>query len=150
MKQDSVMHRLSEVVGEEGEVRRDAAFARTGFAGDGGGRVLCCAAAPRWLRRALAQPDTAAVVAPPDLAAEVPEGIGVLVAEDAEMAFWRLHNRLARASPAADSLEEAGLDSLDKASFFLEVETATGVKIPDAAYEEIDSIDGVIAAVKAG
>jgi len=47
----------------------------------------------------------------------------------------------------ADSLEEAGLDSLDKASFFLEVETATGVKIPDAVYEEIDTIDGVIAAV---
>ena len=62
---------------------------------------------------------------------------------------------LAKVAPATDwsavaadaSLEEAGLDSLDKASFFLEVETAAGVKIPDALYEEIDSIDGVIAAL---
>lgn len=90
------MHRLAEVAAFEGAVLRDAAFDRTGFAGDGGGRVLCCAAAARFLRRALAQPETAAVVVPPDLAAEVPEGIGALVAEDAEMAFWRLHNRLAR------------------------------------------------------
>jgi acyl carrier protein len=47
----------------------------------------------------------------------------------------------------ADSLAEAGLDSLDKASFFLEVETATGVKVPDEAYDEVDSLEGVLAAV---
>lgn len=49
-----------------------------------------------------------------------------------------------------DSLAEAGLDSLDKASFFLEVETATGLKVPDDAYDEIDSLEGVLAAVSAG
>ena len=38
-----------------------------------------------------------------------------------------------------DSLSEAGLDSLDKATFIMKVEEVAGTSIPDAAYEEIDT-----------
>jgi len=49
---------------------------------------------------------------------------------------------------AADgSLEDAGLDSLDKATFIMKVEEATGLSIPDESYEAMDSIDGVVAYV---
>lgn len=52
---------------------------------------------------------------------------------------------------SSESLEEAGLHSLDKASFFLEVETETGVRIPDEVHEVhegIDSIEGRQEALK--
>jgi acyl carrier protein len=42
------------------------------------------------------------------------------------------------------SLSEAGLDSLDKATFFLNVEEAVGTSIPDSAYENIDSIRSLL------
>jgi acyl carrier protein len=42
-----------------------------------------------------------------------------------------------------DSLEAAGLDSLDKASFFLELEHLMGRKIPDEDYDKMDSIKSI-------
>lgn len=70
----------------------------------------------------------------------------------------QLRGLLARVAPAVawdevgptDSLEEAGLDSLDKASFFLELETASGVKIPDDRYEAVDSLDAVLKTLAEG
>lgn len=47
------------------------------------------------------------------------------------------------------SLADAGLDSLDKVTFIMKVEEATGLSIPDDAYEQMDSIDSVIAYVSA-
>lgn len=46
---------------------------------------------------------------------------------------------------SSDSLEDAGLDSLDKASFFLELESVTKARISDEVYEDIDTIADVIA-----
>jgi len=99
--------RLAEVAAAFGDLRRDAAFDRTGFAGDGGGRILCFAADPRFLRHALAQPDTAAVITTPALADRVPEPLGLLVAEDPDIAFWGLHNRLVLDHGMGVSVEEA-------------------------------------------
>ena len=45
---------------------------------------------------------------------------------------------------AEDSLDEAGLDSLDKASVFLELETLSETRIPDDAYGDIDTIKGIV------
>ena len=98
---------LADVAAGFGAVRRDAVFDRTGFAGDGGARILCCAAGGRYLKRALAQPDTAAVITTPDLADQVPEPLGLLVADDPEIAFWRLHNRLALDHGMRVSVESA-------------------------------------------
>lgn len=91
------MHQLSAVGGGFGVVLRDAAFVRTGFAASEDGPTLACAAAPKWLRAALAAPGVAALVTSAELAPQVPERLGLLVAEDPEIAFHRLHNHLARA-----------------------------------------------------
>jgi UDP-3-O-[3-hydroxymyristoyl] glucosamine N-acyltransferase len=93
------MYRLSEVApadGALGEVLRDAAFARTDYATAETGPVLACAAKRTYLDLALRGGAVTALVVPPELAAEVPEPIGVLVDPDPEIAFYRLHNLLAR------------------------------------------------------
>ena len=51
--------------------------------------------------------------------------------------------------PAHASLEDAGLDSLDKANVFLHLEEVSGRKVDDAAYEQIDSIAAMVEAVNA-
>ena len=48
-----------------------------------------------------------------------------------------------------DSLADAGLDSLDKVTFIMKVEEATGLSIPDEAYDDMDTIESVIAYVEA-
>ena len=47
------------------------------------------------------------------------------------------------------SLEESGLDSLDKATFFMNLESESGVSIPDEVYEGMDTIEGIFAFVNA-
>lgn len=63
----------------------------------------------------------------------------------------QIHEVLTRIAPTVDwatvsedeSLEAAGLDSLDKASLFLELETLSGEKIPDDHYDKIDTISAM-------
>ena len=43
-----------------------------------------------------------------------------------------------------DSLEEAGLDSLDSMTFFLGIEEKFSVKIPDEDISALDTIDDII------
>lgn len=43
------------------------------------------------------------------------------------------------------SLEEAGLDSLDKANLIMEIEGILSIKIDDSEYEKLDSIQNLIA-----
>ena len=45
---------------------------------------------------------------------------------------------------AGDSLEAAGLDSLDKANVIMAIETEASVQIDDARYEELDTIEALI------
>lgn len=90
------MFRLCEIVPDTVSILRDAEFDRTGFASARTGQVLCCAAAPKYLRTALGSPAVTAVVTTPALAAEVPETLGLIVDDDPEIAFYLLHNHLAR------------------------------------------------------
>ncbi|MEM1316475.1 MAG: hypothetical protein AAGI51_18100 [Pseudomonadota bacterium] len=76
-------------------VLRDAEVDATHYVGRGARRMLACAAAARYLDAAADHPPTAAVVVPPDLVSRVPERLGVVVDDDPEIAFYRLHNRLA-------------------------------------------------------
>ena len=48
----------------------------------------------------------------------------------------------------ADSLSEAGLDSLDKATLIMKVEELASVAIPDEKYEEMDTAGEIIAFVQ--
>lgn len=91
------MHHLSEFP-RIGRVLRDAPFRHTGFAADAaaGRAVLLLAADRRWLAPARAAPGAAGLVVPPELAGEVPAPLGLMVAEDPEIAFWELHNHLVR------------------------------------------------------
>jgi acyl carrier protein len=57
-------------------------------------------------------------------------------------ADWRTVN-------ADDSLEEAGLDSLDKATLIMKVEEATGLSVQDEDYEDMDTISSLITYVEA-
>ena len=50
---------------------------------------------------------------------------------------------------ADDSRADAGLDSLDKASVIMEIETVAGVKIDDARYEELATMADLMAAAAA-
>lgn len=43
-----------------------------------------------------------------------------------------------------ESLSDAGLDSLDKATLFLKIEEQTGRSIPDDDYESLDSIGEIV------
>lgn len=45
---------------------------------------------------------------------------------------------------AEDSLEDAGLDSLDKATLFMKIEDKTGLQIPDSDYEVLDTSKSII------
>lgn len=45
-----------------------------------------------------------------------------------------------------DDLTEAGLDSLDKASAIMEIETAAGVRIDDSRYDDITTIAALVQA----
>jgi UDP-3-O-[3-hydroxymyristoyl] glucosamine N-acyltransferase len=91
------MLRLSEIALSPSSVIRDADFDRTGFASASVGRVLCCAAAPKYLRTAVSSAAITAVVTTPELAADVPDRLGLIVDDDPEIAFYVLHNHLARA-----------------------------------------------------
>lgn len=92
MTVENTLPKLTELAADFGDVHRDAIFECTGFAGGAGPQLLCCAVTPRLLQRAISQSSTAAVVVPPSLAREVPETLGLLVASDAEIAFWHIHN----------------------------------------------------------
>lgn len=71
-----------------------------------------------------------------------PDQIRALLQETAPATQW--------ANIATDSsLDDAGLDSLDKVTFIMKVEEATGLSIPDDSYDEMDTIDSVIAYVAA-
>lgn len=85
-------YRLSDLCGTG--VLRDAGFDRTGFATTAGAGLLCPAAAPKYLRHALANPDVTAVIVPPALQDDVPDPLGVLVDEAPQRAFYDLHNSL--------------------------------------------------------
>lgn len=78
------------------EVQRDAEFRTLGFATAPSEGMLTFAESTTFLDRALRSGNTAAIVVPSSLAADVPDGIGVVVAEDARAAFARLHEALAR------------------------------------------------------
>lgn len=69
-----------------------------------------------------------------------PDQIRTLLQETAPGTDWS-------AVTTDGSLEDAGLDSLDKATFIMKVEEATGLTIPDESYEAMDNIDGVVAYV---
>lgn len=88
---------LGEALRGEAALRRDAAFDRTDFATATEGRALAFAADEGYLRRALEAPGVAALIVPPGLERAVPERLGLAVAEDAQLAFYLLHNRLAEA-----------------------------------------------------
>jgi UDP-3-O-[3-hydroxymyristoyl] glucosamine N-acyltransferase len=90
------MYRLSEVALDRAAVLRDAEFARTCYAFAKTGPVLACAADAHHLDVALHGGAATALIVPAELAAAVPEPLGVLVAEDPEIAFYMLHNALAR------------------------------------------------------
>ena len=90
------MHRLSRVASDPSAVFRDAEFARTDYAAAETGPVLACAVDRGYLGVALAGGAVTALIVPPELAADVPAPIGVLVDPDPEIAFYRLHNLLAR------------------------------------------------------
>ena len=42
-----------------------------------------------------------------------------------------------------DSLGDAGMDSLDRASLFLAIEEELGLKIPDDLFEELDTLEAI-------
>ena len=45
---------------------------------------------------------------------------------------------------AEGSLEDAGLDSLDKATLFMKIEDKTGLQIPDSDYDNLDSSKSIV------
>ena len=89
------MPRLSALHADPAAVLRDAEVDMTHFAGQGTGRTLAWAGSAAWIDRALAHPATAALVVPPDLAERVPASLGQIAEPSPEIAFCRLHNRLA-------------------------------------------------------
>jgi len=91
-----VTYRLSEVAPDREAVLRDAEFDRTDYATAATGPALACAANRTYLEIALRGGAVTALIVPPELADDVPDPVGVLVDADPEIAFYRLHNHLAR------------------------------------------------------
>jgi UDP-3-O-[3-hydroxymyristoyl] glucosamine N-acyltransferase len=83
-------------------VMRPGSVRMTGFADTDLPGALVCARDPRYIAQAVANPAVAGIVTAPDLAADVPArldaagrgDIAVLTAEDAQQAFYLVHNAL--------------------------------------------------------
>jgi acyl carrier protein len=69
-----------------------------------------------------------------------------------QFGFEALRQAIAESFPAQDwsglapdsSLEEKGLDSLDKATLIMKVEEMANVKIPDEVYDTLDTPGDII------
>jgi acetyltransferase-like isoleucine patch superfamily enzyme len=70
---------------------RDAAFAQFGMAADAGRAILSPVSTPRHLKQALANSETIALIATPDLCADVPGQLGLIEASRPLETLFRLH-----------------------------------------------------------
>jgi UDP-3-O-[3-hydroxymyristoyl] glucosamine N-acyltransferase len=91
--------RLSDIPSHLGlRVERDAEILTLGFVThDAPGRLVFVEDAA-WLPRLAEHPGVAAVLAPPALAAAVPAGLGLTLAESPRRAFYLVHNHLVEAT----------------------------------------------------
>ncbi len=76
-------------------IRRDGEFRSLGTLSQDADQMLVMLYDPDYLKRLLGNPNIACVVTRPDLAAEIPDCLGMAVCDDPAAAFYRVHDHLA-------------------------------------------------------
>lgn len=79
----------------EGRALRDAAFSRTDFVTAATPQSLAFAGNRKFLDQALGNSHIAALVTTPDLAEEVPPALGLMVCDQPQFEFFKMHNAMA-------------------------------------------------------
>lgn len=87
--------RLSDCDAVLKDVRVNATFSRLGFVSHAGGALLTFLEDPAYLAPLRHHPDVAAVISSPELADDVPTGLGLAVSPTPRVTFLQLHNHLA-------------------------------------------------------
>ncbi len=86
---------------------RDGEFSSLGFASHRRPGMLTYLAAEEYVPTLTSNDSVSCVLSSPELAEQIPQGLGVAVVDDPRLAFYRLHNHLAKATPFYGKPDEA-------------------------------------------